>query len=289
MISSWKSSHITILKISLKIYGGALSLLSVLLSITKLEDYNICTLCQKISLFISLYLLSLILSILWATILCKKKKIGNNVYAEYNDIIKLGFKNDRKRKIVVIPVNDTFETIVDEEQESIQYPLVSSQTLHGAFLKEFTKNKYDLRDLNKRIEKNLKNNGFIMLKKYERNKRPRGNLKSYDFGTVAIIEQGNTVFYLLVISNFDAYNTANTSLFNLDKSITGLLDFYNKHGHGLPMYIPIFGTGRSNAGLTHSEAFDLMKHRVLSPINKNRKDIHIVVYKGDRDKVSILQ
>ena len=70
-------------------------------------------------------------------------------------------------------------------------------------------------------------------------------------------------------------------------SIESLLATYDQRGQGLDMYVPLIGTGRSRADLTHQESFDL----IMRVLEEGSKGVHgkvtIVVRKGDEDKVTI--
>ncbi len=63
----------------------------------------------------------------------------------YADIMKISFPRKSKgKKIVVIPVNTSFDTIVDENLASCDRPLVSATTVHGLWLKNMVKNESKL-------------------------------------------------------------------------------------------------------------------------------------------------
>ena len=187
----------------------------------------------------------------------------------------------------MIPVNDTFDTIVEGPSEKIDKPLVSPKTLHGTWINEYCQY-YDIssEDLNIRIQESLKTHGFIG----EKIQRERGNPIRYKLGSVSIIDgPNNSVFYLLAISKFDNNNNAQVNKNNLRDCIDKLLDFYNESGQSIPIYIPLMGTGSSRAGLTHEKSLRIIKSCALTFDEKINGSVNIVVYDGDRNKVSIFK
>lgn len=71
------------------------------------------------------------------------------------------------------------------------------------------------------------------------------------------------------------------------KSLRSLLEFYDVNGQGYQMYITLMGTGRSRAGLTHHDSLQTITSLFSLYSEKIHGDINIVIYKKDRDKVSI--
>ncbi len=101
-----------------------------------------------------------------------KLKLGENlkVDVEYGDLFE-------KNGIIVIPINDYFDTLVDEK-------VVSSNTIHGIFVKRFfTGNEKQLKRM---LVASLKNITPIEINKSRR----QGNQSRYPLGTVAE-NQGN--------------------------------------------------------------------------------------------------
>ena len=84
----------------------------------------------------------------------KKIYEDDKVLAFYGDIFKITSKQEKK--IVVIPVNDTFETIVDDDLVQDK-PLVSLTTIHGQWIKYMNSKGIDSKTLSTMISDNLKN------------------------------------------------------------------------------------------------------------------------------------
>lgn len=184
---------------------------------------------------------------------------GNSyIQAVYGDIFKYAFSNRRKRKnIVVIPVNTRYDMHLSTKLEKMVDPMISSETIHGEWLLRLEKQAGRIDDIPKRIQDDLTYRGI------EHNQDGE-----YPIGTIATIDIGNTCFYLLAISTFDKRNHASSNPDFIKQAIENLLDFYDINGQGYELYVPLLGTGRSRAGMSFQESFDLIKtqaiHRALS-------------------------
>ncbi len=105
--------------------------------------------------------------------------------------------------------------------------------------------------------------------------------------TVAVFEHNDTIFYLIAMSELDAENNAQVSRENLVRVLTQLINYYDRHGNGYDLYLPLLGTGLSRAGLTHKEAFELITSMLRIYADKIHGCTYVVVHSKDRDKVSL--
>lgn len=273
----------------IKLCGVAFSIVSVILIFVNWEDLGISNLWIKIAIFASLILLMLIISVLCIISLLKTNKIwanGNNkLLACYDDIFKISKK--KEKKIVVIPVNDTLETIVDDTGD-IMAPLVSKNTIHGKWINFLKNNNIGAQEIDEKIVRFLSKHD-IHGEKIEKN---RGKDISYPIGTVIPVvfnELPETTFYLLVISKFNEKNQAFSNSSLIKKSVDCLLDYYDQSGQGDILYIPLIGTGRSRVEMNHEESYRLLKATILTNEKKIHGTVIIVVYKNDKDKISIFK
>ena len=183
------------------------------------------------------------------------------------DIFKYAFSSRRKRKtIVVIPVNTKFDTHLSTMLEKSTNPVVSGETLHGEWLLRLKKRNMKTDDVKQRIKENLSIHRFSCNTDGE-----------YPIGTNATVVYGNTCFYLLAISIFDENNHANSCPQYIEEAIDKLLSFYDYNGQGYELYIPLLGTGRSRAGLSYQEAFDLIKRKLIEKASSVHGRINIVI------------
>lgn len=273
------------------IASSIFSAITIIFSFISWDDIGITNTWIKIGILLVIIILSLLISIVLIIVIFKKNELWangkNKVFAYYGDIFKT-IKNNQK-KIIVIPVNDTFETIVDDDLTQNK-PLVSSNTIHGCWLKHMASIGVNHDKLNSQIDEYFKTRNICPEKIYNNNEKSRGNLKSYKMGEVAIINgDNNTTFYLIVVSKFNENNIAISSKKIIRDCIDDLIEFYDKNGQGFPIYIPLFGTGRSRTNLNHQQAFNLIKGSIITNEKNINGIMNIVVYKDDKDKVSIFK
>ena len=249
-------------KTTLTIAGGLFTILSIVLSFITWEDVGITNIYVKILIFLSILGVALIMSILWICIIKRNYLIWDNgdgkINICYADIMKLGFpKKDKTKKIVVIPVNTCFDTIVDENLSLYDKPLVSPTTVHGLWVKNMIKHGFQVSDIDSAIDNYLSLKGIMPIKELSEQEKKRGKRKCFENGTIVVVEGKNNI------------------------------EFYDINVQGYQMYITLMGTGRSRAGLTHYDSLQITKS-VLSLYNeKIHGTINIVVYQKDRNKVSI--
>ena len=114
-----------------------------------------------------------------------------------------------------------------------------------------------------------------------------GKQDIYPIASVASISVEGNKYYLLALSEFDEKNKAQSDISHIIKSINTVIDFYDAEGQGFDMYIPLVGSGRSRAGLSLQESYDLIKEILL----KRKKDIfgrvHIVIHPNQTDQVKL--
>lgn len=280
-----------IIKTGMVISSYLLSFAGTLFLFIEWKDIHIEKLWIRITILLCMILLPFIISFFLIVGVLKNKKLwanGNNkVLAYYGDIFKHAKKTGKK--IVMIPVNDTFETIVDDDL-SIDRPLVSPNTLHGKWIKLMEEKGINPSKLNDLIQTSLSGHLYKPVKTYSEKEKPRGNRKSYPLGSVATINTDNeTTYYLVAISKFDTNNRASSSRKIIRNCIDDLVEFYDNNGQGYPIYIPLFGTDRSRADLTHQQAFRMIKSAILTDEKSINGIINIVVFEKDKDKVSIFK
>lgn len=185
----------------------------------------------------------------------------------YDDLMALSFnaKYKNTKRIVVIPVNTDFDTEVEEFGTNFDNPLVASDTIHGKWLNKMFELGYDSDLISSEIDSYRDD--------------------EVDVGAIVTIKHDNVMFYLLAISKFDENNNAKSTKEDIEKSLLKLIDFYNKKGQGVEMYIPLLGTNRSRAKLNHFASFRLLKDTFVTNADKYVGTINIVIYEKDRKKV----
>lgn len=270
-------------------YAGSIvfGVTTTLLSFFSLEEIGINQTCLKILIIVGLCISSFLISFI-ITLLTRSKTFRNgnvtlNTY--YGDL----FKVKAKERIIVIPVNDTFETKVESSKEN--NPLVSPTSIHGQWLNKILEN--DTNDtLKKQLDEEIKKSLKDFKYSYETLTKEKGKCDSYELGSIAKIyrEDGQykTTYYLLNISKFDENNTAHSNIMNIAYCINKLLKFYNSQGNNTSIYMPLIGSGNSKTSLSEQQSLDLLKTLILINDEKINGELNIVVYKGNKGEVSIL-
>ena len=199
------------------------------------------------------------------------------------DLLRFGFENrKKKRNIVVIPVNTSYETHITWMLENDPIPLVSENTIHGQWLKRWEQASNTIANLDERIAKSLKARNVAPVGNSD---SPNGKPLRYPIGSIAVIEDRKAIYYLTAVSEFDALNKAHSCKNYVETAIERLLETYDTEGQGNDLYVPLIGTGRSRAGLCPQESFDCMTRKMLDNRNLLQGRIHIVIHPKQVDEV----
>lgn len=281
-----------IIKSTLKISGAVFTIISIVFVFFSWDDFHIDSRKDRLLILFSFAIMSIILSLIYIFLIKRSRLIWKKgsaaIRVEYGDILKRTliqrlFNNNKK--IYVIPVNTCFDTIVDSNLVNVKLPLVSPNSVHGKWIEKMRKLNYSAEDLDLKIGKYLcdQNISFNILKN-----KSRGNTLEYPFGTIAIVEGNDEEsYFLLAISRFDENNVADSNEEKLKYCVESLIDFYRVHSQGYDLYIPLMGTDLSGAGLSHFDSLDLISSILKVNNKKLRGEIHVVIYKEDKDRVSI--
>ena len=200
------------------------SLMGTLSIFITFDDLKITNLLDKVIILICIIVVCFIISFFGIVWILKELKLWGNgknkLLACYGDIFE---EKKKRKKIVVIPVNDTFETIIDDSLD-IEKPLVSKNTLHGLWITKMLNKGLTEEEIEKKINNYLVQNqitGTEIIKE-------RGKNISYPIGTVVPFSYNDITYYLLVISKFDSSNKAKSSRKEIRDSVDGLLEYYDK-------------------------------------------------------------
>ena len=191
--------------------------------------------------------------------------------------------NTAKDIIVVIPVNTSFETEVTPSG-TVGVQLVSENTIHGKWLTSLYGKKVEKADIDKVISESLMLQG---IEPTHNSASKFGKQDCYPIGTIAIYKHNRSIFYLWAISEFDEKNRAQSTKEIIKGALELLIDYYDAYGQGDELYLPLVGTGRSRANMTHQESYDLIKRVVSENENKVHGIINILVLPDDYDKIRI--
>ena len=165
--------------------------------------------------------------------------------------VKIGDLFAIKKGVIVIPVNDYFDTQVDNI-------VIGENTLHGRFVKYF-KTQYPDLDLYKEIQKAVKQDGVKPIaENKERLRVKHGYNKKFELGTVVRIIEGQMQYYLLVATEFDKDNHIISQPQKYAMILQRLYDYINVHNSGVSVYIPIIGSGQMGLQQSKDEILEFM-------------------------------
>ena len=233
--------------------------------------------------FVLLYLLSFVGVCLWLLLTNNIKVFStdkHSVYVHFDDLFNNEITNNKsEHKNIVINVNRCFDTIVNNE-------LISEKTLHGIVFKElYEKKRYTEETLQAAIYDSLSGFDYIDIQKEEKN---QGNLKRYNIGTIAKIDDTSTTsYYLLAMSTFDKNLNAHTSKEDFVLGIQRLIEYCDKNSQGFPVLMPLLGSGLSRTGLDNYS--DILQY-IINSLRMNKDilncDFHIYIRPQDKQKIN---
>lgn len=198
----------------------------------------------------------------------------NSISVIEGDIVKYGFaKRSKRKRIIVVPVETTFETHVSSQISQEQYPLISENTLHGKWIIAWQSSGQPVDVLKKQIAFSLNQQGLCEGKDVLK----LGKSRKYPIGTIAVVEHNSAIFYLTAISELDEKNVAHSDAENIRLAIKKVLLMYNERGQGYPLYIPLVGTGRSRTGMTYQESLEFIRTTLLENKHLIYGNVNIVI------------
>lgn len=280
-----------IYKVGKNIWAILFGALSVFLTFISWDDIEVKDACVKIFILLSFAVCVTLLSI-FIMLITKTETLWERgqvkLCVKYGDILSVEKKRSFSRcstrnKLIVIPVNSHFDTIV--EDSTVPNPLVSVETIHGKWLKLYEAEKsMSPAEIQNAIYEFLDAKGT----QYQTDSNKRGSQRKYPTGTCAIMNGTNNVNYVLwALSEFNQANVAHATKESVISSLVLLLDFVNTQSQGDECYVPLAGTGMSRTSLSHEESL----HTILSTIDLYREKlvgvVNVVIYNDDKSKVSI--
>ena len=188
------------------------------------------------------------------------------------------FKGDlfKQKSIVVIPVNEYFDTRVDDI-------IVAHRTIHGKFIDSYFMNNEDT--LYNQIQQKLSEID------YEDNfyrKNSGARTKKYPIGTCADVVVGDTIYVLFALTHFDDEDKAYLPKEEFGNAIIKLMNHLAAISNNRPVYMPLFGTGLSRLNETHQRVLlfiiDTISFSCPVAINAG---LNVIVYPTDMVKVNL--
>lgn len=198
----------------------------------------------------------LIICLVYSFFQCKQK---NNISLILGpkfrvNILKGDLFDNSHHGIIVIPVNEYFDTIVDD-------CIISSKTIHGQFIIKYFN--HNISDLDNAISKSLSN------KKYDLNdQRKRGKKRIYPLGTCADIICGQDLYVLVSLTHFNKTNNTDITLLEFNDVIYSLCQHLEEIANMRPIYMPLIGAGQSKIFKSPQRIlFSILEHLELIPFS----------------------
>lgn len=271
--------------LGVKIAGSLFSLLTLWLTFVSWDDMGITSKCSRLRILIVIILASAIIAVV--SLFVKRSTLvweqgTGKIKATYGDIIKIcSPKKDKGEKIVVIPVNTCFDTIVGDG-------VVSAKTIHGQWIKNMNKHGVSTAKLDELIDQAIIEQGLQPTKVYTQKEKSKGKLVRFPIGTVLpIVGVNGLTYYLLSLSEFDENLNAQCSKEDFVGCIQSLISFYDMNGQGNPAYLPLMGTGLSRVNISQSESLNIIVNMLRLNRDKIHGELDVVVYSKEKDMVSI--
>lgn len=153
-------------------------------------------------------------------------------------------------EIIIIPVNEYFDTIVNDE-------IISSKTLHGKFISKFFGG--NVADLTKQIKNGLANYPPTSLN----SERKSGNKKKYSLGTVCEVKKDSKIFYLVALTRFNNNNRAEVLNSEYIKVLCDLFSFIEQNSQGRKVSIPLIGAGHGGANFSKQKLLEFLLFMIV--------------------------
>ena len=238
---------------------------------------------QTIAFFCSL-IIGGIVSWFFSLFLTKGKLFWENgpkkICIQEGDILRGNHFYNRKKKIVVVHVNNDFDVKVEEPGQD---SLISPTSVHGQWLTFFMrKYKMDENELNDLIQKRIKSDKEIYKSRMSLNKKdkPKGNLNRYAKGCVVPIKgkkDDDITYFLFALNEFDEHNHNKTVTKNDLRELFQKLIFYcNNNSQGQDVEMAIMGTNHTKPQLTTVEAVEMMLSVLFSNIERMKNNFTII-------------
>ena len=125
------------------------------------------------------------------------------IESRYGNILNI--KKDKREKskpVVVIPVNSSFDTII-EDSPSIVDRIVEGTSIHGQWLRQYASTPELLEKLDRDISRFISNKHWTPIKTLD---NKRGKKDVYSLGSYVFIETDDCTFLLFALTEFDEHN-----------------------------------------------------------------------------------
>lgn len=179
------------------------------------------------------------------------------------------------KEIIVIPVNEYFDTLVDEK-------IISSKTLHGIFVRAyFGGNEADLK---KQISNSLNGIEYVDMN----SGRSSGNKKKYPLGTVCQVKKEDKVFFLVALTKFNENDRAEVKNSEYQRVLCDLFSYIEQNSQGRSISIPLIGSGHSGVSLSKQKLLEFLLFSIGLKDNLTLVGgVNIVLHKSIKNEIDL--
>ena len=205
-------------------------------------------------------------SIVFAGILysCFQIRPSKSIQLLINNSFPLQIENGdifAKKGIIIIPVNDYFDTTVDNR-------VIAADTIHGKFIEKFFKGR--ISELNDKIDTALRREVPTDIPY-----RAEGKTKRYPLGTCAVLDEGENTYASIPLSEYGTI---------IQKIIVKASTTANSR----PVYMPLLGSGQGGIQKSAQRILSYIISQIEFCSNVSiPKGLHIVIYDLNKKGINL--
>lgn len=179
-----------------------------------------------------------------------------------------------KKGVVIIPVNDYFDTIVDNR-------IIAVDTIHGKFIEKFFRGR--ISELDDKIDTALKSQAPTDMPN-----RAEGKKKRYPLGTCAVLDEGENTYILAALTLFDENNHAFIPLSEYGAIIQKIIVKASITANSRPVYMPLLGSGQGGIQKSAQRILSYIISQIEFCLNVSiPKGLHIVIYDLNKKGINL--
>lgn len=188
------------------------------------------------------------------------------------------FKGDlfAQEGVIVIPVNDFFDTLVDDIH-------IAKGSLHGLAIQKYWP--ANILDLDAKIATELSNVPFETVER-----DGVAKTKRYPVGTSVFLkdEKGRKMIFTALTRTDAATHVTSARIEDLVSAVRGALGVARKKASGAPISFPLMGSGNARIKLPHQALFETILSTIIAECNDMKVSpcINVVLRGGLADKIN---
>ena len=201
---------------------------------------------------------------------------------EINEILKVNIKVgdlfSYPNHLIVIPVNEYFDTLVDNR-------VIAKSSIHGQFIERYFSDSNEAQNIIQVELAKLHNPQIAIV--HRSSGLPQ---KKYELGTAISIEREGIKFLLVAFTHFDNNNCAYLEANEIQSVVNKTYNSIRSHANGLPVAMPILGTGLAKIAITPKRMLQyLLLNLEISMPDQRPSEVNFVIYSKDKNKYNLSQ